>query len=452
MFHPSRSRNKALTPHRRRLGVRSTLGLLVVGATAAATTLAPLDTALAKKDSAVPHVAYQQWGSASAFGAGAFAGTEAASGSLRLSNPTGTFTYSDPFGDGSSTAYDVGSWTSPAVTPGFAYTELVSSWNADTPAGTWVQVSVHGKADDGSTSKEYVLGRWAEDTDAIHRTSVPAQGDTLATVAIDTLIARKGRTLTDWQLTVSLYRKHGTTATPAVSLVGAMASAVPAVKKVPASPLGGAEGTDLAVPPLSQEIHRGEYPQYNGGGEAWCSPTSTAMILDYWDARFPTAGYGPSDQDLADIPYADPQVDYAAANTYDWNYDGTGNWPFNTAYAGRYGLEAFVTRLRSLTEAEKFIAAGIPLVVSVSFKESELTGSGYSTNGHLMVIRGFTAEGDVIANDPASHLDPSNASVRTVYNRAEFENVWIPKSGGIAYVIHPASVPLPSNVSPEHNW
>jgi hypothetical protein len=311
---------------------------------------------------------------------------------------------------------------------------------------------MHGKADDGTTSKEYILGRWAEDTSTIHRTSVPAQGDTLATVAIDTLIARKGRSLTDWQLTVSLYRKQGTTATPSVGLVGAMASAVPAAKKVAASPLGGAEGTDLAVPPLSQEVHRGEYPQFNGGGEAWCSPTSTAMVLDYWKQQFPNAGYGPTAQDLAGIPYADPQVDYAAASTYDWNYDGTGNWPFNTAYAGRYGLESFVTRLRSLTEAEKFITAGIPLVVSVSFKESQLTGSGYSTNGHLMVIRGFTANGDVIANDPASHLDPNNASVRTVYDRAEFENVWLSASGGIAYVIHPGSVPLPANVTTEHNW
>jgi hypothetical protein len=424
----------------------------VLGATAAAT-LAPAASAQAKKATVTaPHVSYQQWSSPTGFATGSFDGTSAASGALRLGSPTKTFSYSDPFGDGSSTTYDVGTWTSPVVSPGFAYTELVSSWNAHTPAGTWVQVSMHGKADDGTTSKEYILGRWAEDTGTIHRTSVPAQGDTLATVAIDTLIARKGRTLTDWQLTVSLYRKQGTTATPSVGLVGAMASAVPDVKKVAASPLGGAEGTDLAVPPLSQEIHRGEYPQFNGGGEAWCSPTSTAMVLDYWKQQYPNAGYGPSAQDLAGIPYADPQVDYAAANTYDWNYDGTGNWPFNTAYAGRYGLESFVTRLRSLTEAEKFISAGIPLVVSVSFKESQLTGSGYSTNGHLMVIRGFTANGDVIANDPASHLDPNNASVRTVYNRAEFENVWIPASGGVAYVIHPASVPLPPNVTTEHNW
>ncbi|MEJ7690358.1 MAG: C39 family peptidase [Nocardioidaceae bacterium] len=94
----------------------------------------------------------------------------------------------------------------------------------------------------------------------------------------------------------------------------------------------------------------------------WCSPTGSSS----------NPAYGPSPADYADIPYDDPQVDYAAANTYDYNYDGTGNWPFNTAYAGRYDLESFVTRLRSLTEAEQFIKAGIPLVVSVSFKKGEL--------------------------------------------------------------------------------
>ncbi len=229
-----------------------------------------------------------------------------------------------------------------------------------------------------------------------------------------------------------------------------MASALPDAKKVPVSTFGGA-ASDLAVPTYSQEIHRGHYPEYNNGGEAWCSPTSTAMVLAYWQQLDPS--YGPSSSEYDSFVPPDPWVDYAAASTYDWNYDGTGNWPFNTAYAGRYGLEGFVTRLRSLNEAERFIAAGIPLVVSVSFKESELTGSGYGTNGHLMVIRGFTGTGDVIVNDPASHLDPSNSSVRTIYDRTEFENVWIPRSGGIAYVIHPASVPLPAHVSgADANW
>ena len=67
----------------------------------------------------------------------------------------------------------------------------------------------------------------------------------------------------------------------------------------------------------------------------------------------------------------DAQVDFTARNVFDYTYDGAGNWPFNTAYAAtRADLRGFVTRLRSLTEAEAFIAAGIPLVVSVSSRRA----------------------------------------------------------------------------------
>ncbi len=427
--------------------------VLVACVTAAAMSLpasASTTSVSAKKGSAVTHIGYRQWTTDADFAQGTHAGTTTSGGALVMASPAGTFAYADPYGDGSSVTYDVARWHSPEITPGFSYTELVGSWNADTPAGTWIQLSVTGLADDGTRSKSYILGRWAEGDDTIHRTSVPAQGDDLATVAIDTLVARTGRSLTSWQLTVSLFRRTGTTATPSVGLVGAMASQLPTdVKKLPASPQGAAAGITLDVPAYSQETHIGEYPQFNGGGEAWCSPTSTAMVLAYWQQLNPA--YGPSPADFAGIPYADPQVDYAAASTYDYNYDGTGNWPFNTAYAGRYDLESFVTRLRSLTEAEQFIKAGIPLVVSISFKKGELDGAGYGTNGHLMVIVGFTDNGDVVVNDPASHLIASNDQVRTVYDRTQFENVWVPHSGGITYVIHPASVPLP-NAPAEANW
>jgi len=315
-------------------------------------------------------------------------------------------------------------------------------------------VSVAGNDDNGDQSKDYILGRWAKGTGTIHRTSVPSQGDDLATVAIDTLVARPDRSLKSWQLTVSLYRERGSTASPKVRLVGSMASRLPeTTKKEPVSPLGGAQGITLDVPTYSQETHIGHYPEYNGGGEAWCSPTSTAMVLAYWQQT--NTSYGPSPAELATVRPAghpDPQVDYAAAQTYDYNYDGTGNWPFNTAYAGRYGHESFVTRLRSLTEAEQFIKAGIPLVASLSFKKSELSGAGYGTNGHLLVIVGFTESGDVVVNDPASHLISSNDEVRTTYDRAEFEGVWR-HSGGIVYVIHPAGQPLPASLTPqERNW
>jgi hypothetical protein len=147
----------------------------------------------------------------------------------------------------------------------------------------------------------------------------------------------------------------------------------------------------------------------------------------------------------------DPYVDYAARHTFDYQYDGAGNWPFNTAYAARFDLEGFVTRLRSLAEAERLVRAGIPVVVSMSFKQSELDGAGYGTNGHLLTIVGFEADGDPVVNDPASHLVPSNDAVRVVYDRDQFESAWIGSTGGISYVIHPEDVPLPTAPA-QANW
>src|SRR3954464_6380401 len=127
------------------------------------------------------------------------------------------------------------------------------------------------------------------------------------------------------------------------------------------------------------------------------------MVVASW-------GAGPS---VAETAWVDPpdiaQVDFTARNVFDYTYDGAGNWPFNAAYAAtRPRMRAFVTRLRSLTEAEEFIASGIPLVTSVSFKKGERDGAGYGTNGHLMVVAGFTESGDVVCNDPASHLIAGN--------------------------------------------
>jgi hypothetical protein len=171
------------------------------------------------------------------------------------------------------------------------------------------------------------------------------------------------------------------------------------------------------------------------------------MVVEYW-------GKGPTSDDLAwvDPSYADPSVDFAARSTYDAAYRGTGNWPFNTGYAARYGLDAFVTQLRSLAEAEQLVRAGIPLVASIATRPRELDGFLFSggTNGHLVVIVGFDASGNPIVNDPAARAD---AGVRRIYDRAQFERVWLRGSEGTVYVIHPPEVPLPptmADVTP--NW
>ena len=87
----------------------------------------------------------------------------------------------------------------------------------------------------------------------------------------------------------------------------------------------------------------------------------------------------------------------------------------------------------------------------MSFEKDELDGAGYGTNGHLMVVAGFTDSGDVVVNDPASHLLKDDAQVRTTYRRDQLENAWVPHSGGTVYVIHREWGRVPHAPS-EPNW
>jgi hypothetical protein len=184
-------------------------------------------------------------------------------------------------------------------------------------------------------------------------------------------------------------------------------------------------------------IHGGQYPQYGGGGEAWCSPTSTSMVLGYYGA-LPR----PRDYAWVNPSYRERWVDHAARMTYDHDYDGTGNWPFNTAYAAGLAGHAFVTRLHSLRDAEVLVRAGIPVVASIAFASRQLAGAPISaSDGHLVVIVGFTATGDPVVNDPAARRD---AGVRRTYDRGQFENAWLRRSGGTAYVITDDAHPLPA--------
>lgn len=335
------------------------------------------------------------------------------------------------------TTYDVGQWTSPWTSPGFSLTELIASWQAATPRNSWIEVRVRGRVN-GVRSSWDILGRWAETTRWFRRTSVSGQGDDLADVAVDTWRV-PGAGAATYQVQVRLMRRAGkNTASPSVDSLHAVATRLPSGTPATSKPGKAAKagGITLAVPKYSQMIHTGHSPQYGGGGEAWCSPTSTAMVLGYYDSLPTPASYA-----WVGSGHTDPWVDAAALGTYDRDYEGAGNWPFNTAYAATLTDDAFVTRLASLRAAERYLAARIPLVVSISFGRGDLDGAPISsTAGHLLVIVGFTAGGDVVVNDPASS---NRRGVRRTYDRAQFEAAWLDGSGGLTYVIHDDAHPLP---------
>jgi hypothetical protein len=406
---------------------------------------APAPSVAAKGEAAPTQITLSRW-TAGSFG-GTTAGVTVQDGALVLAGSGLTSTpYADPFGDGVARTYDSGTWTSDVVPLDYPVEQAISSWNAVTPTGTWVETLFRGRYPDGTWSKWYVLGRWTSGRDYpadIHRTSLNGQGDTDGTVLTDTFASRKKRKPVAFQTQVRLLRPAGATTTPRLDAVTTMTSAAypDSHKTTSAFTLGHA--VELAVPPYAQNLHSGEFPEYGGGGEVWCSPTSTAMVMKYF-------GTSPTADQLSAIPFADPEVDYAALHVWDYAYDGAGNWPFNAAYAHTYGLDSFVTRLRSLAEVERFLAARIPVVVSLSWKLKDMPEATYETNGHLLVIVGFTADGDPILNDPASN---SNDNVRSIYTRENFEKVWQESTGGVAYIYHPVGTPLPANlpgVTP--NW
>lgn len=338
-----------------------------------------------------------------------------------------------------------GTWTSGWYAPPDAFTLLVPSWRAETPAGTWVEVELQVRTST-TTSRWFTAGQWAFDDSTIERQSVNGQSDDVGVIYTDTFVARSaapGGAPIAYRLRANLHG-NGSTA-PLVRQVAATTTNPGDLPTETSKPVAG-DSVELDVPRYSQSIHSGEYPQFGGGGQVWCSPTSTSMVLDYW-------GVGPTEEDFATLPYDevfeengqhDPQVPWAAIHTWDYVYEGAGNWPFNTAYASEYGLDGSVRHYASLRGVERWIRRGVPVVVSIRWNNTDtdplndLDGAHInSTNGHIMVVTGFTEDGNVIVNDPAS---PSNADVRLEYRRDQFERNWLRASDGTTYVMKPPSI------------
>jgi len=323
--------------------------------------------------------------------------------------PAGTY-YDGNFYTGGT--YWVGEATGPAIPAAFDFDELIASWNAETPTGTWVEVLVRAKLD-GRWTEWYNLGIWASGLETIQRHSVRDQSDDDGRVAVDTLkISDNKATANAYQLKVRLFSVDGV-ATPSVRYLSAAYSTTPTKNSEPSTGNSEYWNTLLAVPECSQMV-------YPDGGNVWCSPTSTSMIVSYWENYA-----GP----------CEPAVRAAVAGIYDWIYDGTGNWPFNTAYAATHGLQGSVRRFSSMDEIEAWVAQGAPVAISFSWGKGQLTGAAVTSSaGHLSVVVGFDSQGNPIVNDPAANSDEQ---VQRTYLRSELEPLWLENSGGTVYLIKP---------------
>jgi uncharacterized protein YvpB len=293
------------------------------------------------------------------------------------------------------------------------WNELIVSWNAVCPPGTAIIIEARS-FDENGTTRFYTIGHWSAEPGK-GRTSVRRESDADAIVETDTLIARRLTKGAQMRLTLS-----GTNGDlPALKLI-TFSFLNSASAHETNAPNQSAWGKTLDVPERSQL----GYP----GGSGWCSPTALSMILAYWSQQL-----GRSELDVS--------VPDVAREVYDTAYHGTGNWAFNMAYAGGFDtMCGYATRFDDLRQVEDCIAAEIPVALSVSF--DLLNGkSEDQNNGHLIVVVGFTENGDVVVNDPWPNPKKENR-VRKTFPREQVVAAW-QRSKQTAYVVFPAGRGVP---------
>lgn len=336
------------------------------------------------------------------------------------------------------TGWEGRTWTSAVLEPawgeGVAADQAVASWNLD--AGTVALIETRARTADGSWHPWQVLARWGQTGD--RRSAEPGDAGAGPVVDTDVLTAAKGGAFDAVQLRVTLAEDAPS---PRPLRLAAVNFTAPDRDGRAGQVARGAEprGAASALVPLSQRAYPAR-DDLGGGGPAWCSPTSLTVVALAWGARIPDA----APEDVP--PGADPRVPWLARAVYDAAYHGTGNWSFNAAVAGELGFDAVVTRLASLHSASALTGAGIPLIASISFGPGELAGADYDTAGHLLVIRGFDADGDVLVADPAN---PGGAAGLRIYPRAAFDAAWA-RSRRTVYLIVPRGHALPP--APGGEW
>jgi hypothetical protein len=306
---------------------------------------------------------------------------------------------------------------SPELAVPIAWDELVASWNV--PPGVYLKLEARAIFPD-HTTKYYTLGLWSDDPAAHPRASVSHQRDDDGTVKQDTLVLAHHGGKVQVRITLGGDNSTNNATLKFLGLSFCNSDAHPPARE----PNHAAWGKTIEVP----ERRQAEYKEEKG----WCSPTSLSMVLAYWS----DAAHRP------ELNHTELEVAHAVQDS---GMDGTGNWPFNTAYAGTFpGVRAYVTRLDDISELEDWIADGIAPIISVS---SYLTNDRHSgpDNGHLIVCVGFTEQGDFVANDPGVSVK-RNIRARRVYPRERVINAW-KKSKNAVYLVYPENATIPKNVS-----
>ena len=311
-------------------------------------------------------------------------------------------------------------YESPGIQAALPFNELLLSWNMDVPPGAaaFLEVSV-GRQSAIRSSPWLRVGDWGATPVKPTPTLRFAHG------RVDVDIFRSNQ-----QFDTFRYRLRAVATGPnPVELrvrriaacysdtLGRPSSARPLRADHRQRPAGRSHVRRLPVPFRSQRAVGGDL------ADRLCSPTSLAMVLEYHGVKRATLD--------------------VARRCHDPIHDIYGNWVRNVQAAASLGVGGYLTRFSDWPPVERLIADGLPVIASIRFSRPRLIRAApyRTTRGHLLVICGFDAKGNVEICDPAV-TDPALGG-RLKYPRTELEQAWFGGSGGVAYVLLPN--PRPRN-------
>jgi len=301
--------------------------------------------------------------------------------------------------------------TSPVFQARIEFNEVVLSWNAQLDQDSYLSVEARAIYPEAGT-KYFTLGLWSKNPARHPRQSVAHQGSADGDVSTDTLVLRRPAERLQIRVTVT----GESSARTALKFVGiSLADTNAPPSELP--PNQQAWGKLISVPERTQMV----YPN----GKTLCSPTTVSMLMGYWAQTLKRS----------ELDSSVPQIVDAI---YDSQWQGAGNWPFNMAYAGSFpGMRAYVSRLADVSELESWIAQQLPVGLSVDYDRLRAKGPG--PNGHLVVLVGFTKQGDPIINDPGT-----SEHVRKVFPRKSLIDAWA-CSHNTVYLVYPQNAALPED-------
>jgi hypothetical protein len=344
-----------------------------------------------------------------------------------------------------------------------AFNKLVMSWNADTQDGTWVEVLARSSADGASWSTWTSWGKWSPfSQDFAQGIRCSSSGGNISTDEY-TLGGSK------IQLRAVLHRDSPDIASPVLRLLhGTLknTSGKTIAKEYPEAEFPGGGSKSFATinavdnyikkqSPQSLDGGKGIYiggiPQYSQQlrgpveGGVICSVTSIAMLINGLSANEKT----PFNRLVEEIGLA----------SFDYGYNGYGNWSYTVAQAGAFGFRAHVEYSDQINAEtiKRHLLSGHALAMSVTYSTSPgaanyLRGAQGATAGHLITVLGVVWRDGVeyiISHDSwAGNSTDANELVYREYRMEQFLNV-LKSSSGALYVVKPGIEKGAGNAAPK---